>query len=194
MRIRSPDRLLGFPSGFPLGMVPSKNLDERNSLFPYDSVLTIQNSLRKIGIIWSFSLLEKFKRGKILCEDGLTIVGNFENLAKLCERKSDEFVLNHKRDEDVTGFFSLKSDLSVKVKNEARDNWLINFVEAIETNIGKTMINVMRCVVKLINNSTLMNTLIFDSSSRGRGKCEIECLVMDLAEKECLAILSGRPP
>nr|GEZ62854.1 retrotransposon protein, putative, unclassified [Tanacetum cinerariifolium] len=40
MRIRSPDRLLGFPSGFPLGMVPPKNLDERNSLFPYDSVLT----------------------------------------------------------------------------------------------------------------------------------------------------------
>nr|GEZ57500.1 hypothetical protein [Tanacetum cinerariifolium] len=39
MRIRSPDRLLGFPSGFPLGMVPPKNLDERNSLFPHDFVL-----------------------------------------------------------------------------------------------------------------------------------------------------------
>nr|GEW32966.1 reverse transcriptase domain-containing protein [Tanacetum cinerariifolium] len=46
MRIRSPDRLLSFPSGFPLGMVPPKNLDERNSFFPHDSVLTIQNSLR----------------------------------------------------------------------------------------------------------------------------------------------------
>nr|GEZ28371.1 hypothetical protein [Tanacetum cinerariifolium] len=46
IRIRSPDRLLGFPSGFPLGMVPPKNLDERNNLFPHDSVLTIQNSLR----------------------------------------------------------------------------------------------------------------------------------------------------
>nr|GEV62099.1 integrase, catalytic region, zinc finger, CCHC-type, peptidase aspartic, catalytic [Tanacetum cinerariifolium] len=46
MRIRSPDRLLGFPSGFPLGMVPPKNLDERNSLFPHDSVLTICNGLR----------------------------------------------------------------------------------------------------------------------------------------------------
>nr|GEX92180.1 hypothetical protein [Tanacetum cinerariifolium] len=45
IRIRSPDRLLGFPSGFPLGMVPQKNLDERNSLFPHDSVFTIQNSL-----------------------------------------------------------------------------------------------------------------------------------------------------
>ncbi|GKF18755.1 hypothetical protein Tco_0063673, partial [Tanacetum coccineum] len=119
---------------------------------------------RKIGIIWPFSLLEKFKRGKIpfVCEDGLTIVGNFENLAKLYERKSDEFVLNHERDEDVTGFISLKSDLTVKVKNKARDNWLINFVEAIETNIEKTTINVIRCVVKLINNSTLMNTSIFD--------------------------------
>nr|GFD61546.1 hypothetical protein [Tanacetum cinerariifolium] len=27
MRIRSPDRFFGFPSGFPLGMVPPKNLD-----------------------------------------------------------------------------------------------------------------------------------------------------------------------
>nr|GEX91141.1 hypothetical protein [Tanacetum cinerariifolium] len=46
MRIRSPDRLLSFPSGFPLGMVPPKNLDKRNSLVPHDSILTIQNSLR----------------------------------------------------------------------------------------------------------------------------------------------------
>nr|GFC82469.1 hypothetical protein [Tanacetum cinerariifolium] len=45
MRIRSPDRLLGLPSGFPLGMVPPKNFDERNRLFPRDSVLTIQNGL-----------------------------------------------------------------------------------------------------------------------------------------------------
>nr|GFA06242.1 hypothetical protein [Tanacetum cinerariifolium] len=46
MRIRNLDRLLSFPSGFPLGMVPPKNLNERNSLFPHDSILTIQNSLR----------------------------------------------------------------------------------------------------------------------------------------------------
>nr|GEY13609.1 phospholipase-like protein [Tanacetum cinerariifolium] len=46
MRIRSPDRLLSFPSGFPLGMVPPKNLDKRNDLFPHDSVLTIYNGLR----------------------------------------------------------------------------------------------------------------------------------------------------
>nr|GFD22751.1 hypothetical protein [Tanacetum cinerariifolium] len=45
MRIRSPDRLLGFPSGFSLGMIPPKNLDERDSLFPHDSVLTIYNGL-----------------------------------------------------------------------------------------------------------------------------------------------------
>nr|GEY81514.1 hypothetical protein [Tanacetum cinerariifolium] len=72
---------------------------------------------RKIGMIWSFSLLEKFKSGKIpfVCEDSLTIVGNFENLAKLCERKGDEFILNHERDENITGIFSLKSDLTIKV-------------------------------------------------------------------------------
>nr|GEW52876.1 putative ribonuclease H-like domain-containing protein [Tanacetum cinerariifolium] len=46
MRIRSPDRLLGFPSSFPLGMVPPKNLDKQNSLFPHYSVLTIYNGLR----------------------------------------------------------------------------------------------------------------------------------------------------
>nr|GEV04604.1 putative reverse transcriptase domain-containing protein [Tanacetum cinerariifolium] len=46
IRIRSLDRILSFPSGFPLGMVPPKNLDKRNSLFPHDSVLTIYNGLR----------------------------------------------------------------------------------------------------------------------------------------------------
>nr|GEY01481.1 hypothetical protein [Tanacetum cinerariifolium] len=48
MRIRSPDRLLSFPSGLLLEMVPPKNLDERNSLVPHDSILTIQNSLREV--------------------------------------------------------------------------------------------------------------------------------------------------
>nr|GEX90448.1 retrovirus-related Pol polyprotein from transposon TNT 1-94 [Tanacetum cinerariifolium] len=46
MRIRSLDRLLGLPSGFPLGVVPPKNLDKRNSLFPHNSVLTVYNGLR----------------------------------------------------------------------------------------------------------------------------------------------------
>nr|GFA02970.1 hypothetical protein [Tanacetum cinerariifolium] len=36
----------GFPSGFPLGMVPPKNLDKGNSLFPHDSVMAIYNGLR----------------------------------------------------------------------------------------------------------------------------------------------------
>nr|GFA93309.1 retrovirus-related Pol polyprotein from transposon TNT 1-94 [Tanacetum cinerariifolium] len=49
-RIRSPDRLLSFPSGFSLGMVPPKNLDERNSLVPHDSILMIQNSLGFLDI------------------------------------------------------------------------------------------------------------------------------------------------
>nr|GEW02801.1 hypothetical protein [Tanacetum cinerariifolium] len=51
MRIKSLDRLLSFPSGFPFGMVPPKNLDERNSLVPHNSILTIQNSLRFLDII-----------------------------------------------------------------------------------------------------------------------------------------------
>nr|GEY61567.1 hypothetical protein [Tanacetum cinerariifolium] len=36
---QSRSRLLSFPSGFPLGMVPPKNLDEKNSLVPHDSIL-----------------------------------------------------------------------------------------------------------------------------------------------------------
>ncbi|GJR91527.1 hypothetical protein Tco_0215538 [Tanacetum coccineum] len=40
MRIRSPYRLLGLPSGFPLGMIPPKNFDKRDRLVPHDSVLT----------------------------------------------------------------------------------------------------------------------------------------------------------
>nr|GEY45212.1 hypothetical protein [Tanacetum cinerariifolium] len=56
MRIRSPDRLLSFLSGFPFGMVPPKNLDERNSLVSHDSILTIQNSLRSVPAALSRSV------------------------------------------------------------------------------------------------------------------------------------------
>nr|GFA41996.1 retrovirus-related Pol polyprotein from transposon TNT 1-94 [Tanacetum cinerariifolium] len=63
MRIRSPDRVLSFPSGFPLGMVPPKNLDKRNSLFPHDSVLTIYNGLR---FSWVFFLRTKDVTSRIL--------------------------------------------------------------------------------------------------------------------------------
>ncbi|GJU18396.1 putative reverse transcriptase domain-containing protein [Tanacetum coccineum] len=45
MRIRSPYRLLGLPSGFPLGMIPPKNFDKRNRLVPHDSVLTSKEDL-----------------------------------------------------------------------------------------------------------------------------------------------------
>ncbi|GJY16753.1 leucine-rich repeat, ribonuclease inhibitor subtype protein [Tanacetum coccineum] len=85
-----------------------------------------------------------------------------KDLTELLEGESDEFVLNHERDKNDAGVISLKSDLTIKVQNKARDNWLINFVETIETYVRKTMIDVIRCVVKLINNSTLMNASIFD--------------------------------
>nr|GEV41328.1 putative reverse transcriptase domain, ribonuclease H-like domain, aspartic peptidase domain protein [Tanacetum cinerariifolium] len=68
MRIRSPDRLLSFPSIFPLGMVPPKNLDERNSLFPHDSVLTIQNSLSRMR-----ELVVKYKAEKVCYEEMVKI-------------------------------------------------------------------------------------------------------------------------
>nr|GEW41293.1 hypothetical protein [Tanacetum cinerariifolium] len=78
------------------------------------------------------------------------------------ERESDEFILNHEGDKNDSGVISLKDDLIIKVQNEMRDNWLINFVETIEMNVRKATIDMIRGVVKLINNSSLMNTLIFD--------------------------------
>nr|GFA02741.1 hypothetical protein [Tanacetum cinerariifolium] len=48
---------------------------------------------------------------------------------------------NHERDYDVTGVISLKSDLTIEVQNKTRNNWLIDFVEIIEMDIGKTTIN-----------------------------------------------------
>nr|GEV71559.1 retrovirus-related Pol polyprotein from transposon TNT 1-94 [Tanacetum cinerariifolium] len=85
-----------------------------------------------------------------------------KDLTELLEGESDEFVLNHEGDENDARVISLKSDLTIKVQNKTRDNWLIKFVETIETYVRKTTIDVIRCVVKLINNSTLMNASIFD--------------------------------
>nr|GEW47732.1 hypothetical protein [Tanacetum cinerariifolium] len=118
---------------------------------------------RKVGMIWSFGFLGVCKRTKIpfVSEYGLALESNSEDLTELLEEESDEFILNH-RDKNDVGVISLKSDLTIEVQNETRDNWLINFVEIIETYVRKTTIDVIRCVVKLINNSTLMNALIFD--------------------------------
>ncbi|GJY51300.1 hypothetical protein Tco_0442147 [Tanacetum coccineum] len=111
------------------------------------------------GCFW-----EVCKRTKILFvrEYGLAIEWNYEDLTELLEGESDEFVLNHERDKNDIGVISLKGDLTIKVQNKTRDNWLINFVETIETYVRKTTIDVIRCVVKLINKSTLMNASIFD--------------------------------
>ncbi|GJT64035.1 hypothetical protein Tco_1015515 [Tanacetum coccineum] len=119
---------------------------------------------RKVGMIWSFGFLGVCKRTRIsfVYEYGLAIEWNSEDLTELLEGESDEFVLNHEGDENEVGVISLKSDLTIKVQNKTRDNWLINFVETIETYVRKTMIDVIRCVVKLINNSTLMNASILD--------------------------------
>ncbi|GKA83636.1 hypothetical protein Tco_0805231 [Tanacetum coccineum] len=50
-----------------------------------------------------------------VCEDGLAIEWNSENLTELLERKSDEFVLKHEGDKNNSGGISLKSDLTIKV-------------------------------------------------------------------------------
>ncbi|GKA45697.1 hypothetical protein Tco_0738493 [Tanacetum coccineum] len=123
-------------------------------------------------MIWSFGLLRVCKSTKIpfICEDGLAIEWDSKNLTELLERESDEFVLNHEGDKNESGVISLKGDLTIKVQNETRDNWLINFVETIETNVRKASIDMIRGVVKLINNSTFMNATIFDGFVEVRNK------------------------
>nr|GEW62025.1 hypothetical protein [Tanacetum cinerariifolium] len=81
--------------------------------------------------------------------------------------ESDEFVLNHEGDKNDARVIFLKTGLTIKVQNKTRDNWLINFIETIEKYVRKTMIDVIRCVVKLINNSTPMNASIFDRFVEG---------------------------
>ncbi|GKC93972.1 hypothetical protein Tco_1159414 [Tanacetum coccineum] len=119
---------------------------------------------RKVGMIRSFGFLGVCKRTKIpfVYEYGLAIEWNSKDLTELLEGESDEFILNHEGDNNDAEVISLKSDLTIKVQSKTRDNWLINFIETIETYVRKTMIDVIRCVVKLINNSTLMNASIFD--------------------------------
>ncbi|GJW10246.1 hypothetical protein Tco_1576073 [Tanacetum coccineum] len=79
---------------------------------------------------------EERKESHHLCEDGLTI--------------------------DVTGVISLKSDLTIEVQNKPRNNWLIDFVETIEMDIGKTMIvdtKVGRSLIRVMRTSTEEETL-----------------------------------
>ncbi|GJZ84885.1 hypothetical protein Tco_0650224 [Tanacetum coccineum] len=72
---------------------------------------------RKVGMIWSFSVLGVCKSTKIpfVCEYGLTSEWDSEDLTELLERESDEFVLNHEGDKNDAGVISLKSDLTIKV-------------------------------------------------------------------------------
>ncbi|GJS08523.1 hypothetical protein Tco_0365319 [Tanacetum coccineum] len=72
---------------------------------------------RKVGMIWSFSFLGVCKRTKIpfVCEYGLAIEWNYEDLTKLLEGKSDEFILNHEGDKNDGRVIFLKSDLTIKV-------------------------------------------------------------------------------
>nr|GEY61601.1 ribonuclease H-like domain-containing protein [Tanacetum cinerariifolium] len=78
-----------------------------NDIFAFDDTIRLDafqlkkstNNVRsrKIGMIWSLGLLEECKRCEIIfvCEDGLTIIWNSENLTELCEWGSDKFMWNH---------------------------------------------------------------------------------------------------
>nr|GEY83969.1 hypothetical protein [Tanacetum cinerariifolium] len=100
---------------------------EQNDVFVFDFAIRVVTlklkklmnffRSRKIGVMWSFSVLRVCKSTKILfvCEDSLAIEWNYENLTELLERKSDEFVLNHEGDKNDARVILLKSDLTIKV-------------------------------------------------------------------------------
>nr|GEV47082.1 hypothetical protein [Tanacetum cinerariifolium] len=152
----------------------SYNLIWRKSdIFAFDDAVRVNTLVkklmnffrsRKFGVIGSFGLLRVCKSTKIafISEDGFAIEWNSKNLTELLKRESDEFVLNHEGDKNDYGVIFLKGDFTLEVQNETRDNWLINFVETIETNVRKATIDMIIGVVKLINNSSLMNTSVFD--------------------------------
>nr|GEV55951.1 zinc finger, CCHC-type [Tanacetum cinerariifolium] len=131
---------------------------------PTGRVVVPTGRSRKFGVIWSFGLLRVCKSTKIpfISEDGLAIEWNYKNLTELLKKESDEFILNHEGGKNDSEVISLKGDLTMKVQNKTMDNWLINFVETIKMNVRKATIDMIKGVVKLINNSTLMNTSIFD--------------------------------
>ncbi|GJU69239.1 hypothetical protein Tco_1255498 [Tanacetum coccineum] len=102
-----------------------------NDIFVFDGAVRV-NTLklmnffrsRKVGMIWSFGFLRVCKRTKIpfVYEYDLAIEWNYEDLTKLLEGESDEFVLNYEGDKNDAGVISLKSDLTIKVQNKMRDN------------------------------------------------------------------------
>nr|GEW78086.1 hypothetical protein [Tanacetum cinerariifolium] len=102
---------------------------------PMEINILVEKKSRMIGMIWSFGFLRVCKRTKIpfVCEYGLASEWNSKNFTELLERESDEFILNNKVDKNDTEVISLKSDLSIKVQNKMRDNWLINFVQTTKT-------------------------------------------------------------
>ncbi|GKD75050.1 hypothetical protein Tco_1333332, partial [Tanacetum coccineum] len=72
---------------------------------------------KKIGAIWSLGFLRIFKRCKVLFigENGLTVVRDFKNLTELSKSKSDEFTLNHERDDKIAIVIGLYRDLTIEV-------------------------------------------------------------------------------
>ncbi|GKB58914.1 hypothetical protein Tco_0915100, partial [Tanacetum coccineum] len=69
-------------------------------------------------------------------------------------------------DEDITleiaVLIGLDFDLTIKVYNESRNDWLIDFEKTIEANIGEHSLNAIGFEVELIHDSTLVNAMVFD--------------------------------
>nr|GEX96807.1 hypothetical protein [Tanacetum cinerariifolium] len=63
---------------------------------------------------------------------------------------------------EIIVLISLDFDLTIKVYNESRNDWLIDFEKTIEANIGEHSLNVVRFEVELIHDSTLVNATVFD--------------------------------
>ncbi|GJU14663.1 hypothetical protein Tco_1142629 [Tanacetum coccineum] len=118
----------------------------------------------KVGGIWSLGFLRILKRSKVplIGEHGLSVVRNFEDLTELGKSESYEFMLNHKGDDKIAIFISLKHDLTIEIMNESWNNRLVDFKETIEANVCEETLDVVGFVVGLINNTTFVNVVIFN--------------------------------
>lgn len=87
----------------------------------------------------------------------MAVVWDTEDLAKLSKSESDEFILDHKRDEDITIVIGLNRNLAIEVKNEAGNDRLIYFEMTIETNVSEHSFDMIGLIEGWINNSALMN-------------------------------------
>ncbi|GJX84886.1 hypothetical protein Tco_0335660 [Tanacetum coccineum] len=88
--------------------------------------------------------LRILKRSKVLLvgKHGLTVVRNFEDLTELGKSESYDFMLNHKGDDKIAIFIGFNHDLTIEIKNESEQTFLI-LKRTIVVNVSERRSNVL---------------------------------------------------